>query len=480
VLRRRGRERLIHRLLLAADLVGLALAFFTSQLLFEPSTNMSDRVSPGWEALVFFLVLPLWVVTAYGSGLYSRDGRRPDHSTVDDFVGVFAVVTIGTWLFWALASSTHALSSNPPRMVAFWAMAIAFVATGRVAARSLARRGSLFVQNALIVGTGEVGQLIARKLLRHPEYKVRLMGFVDDRPRMRMRDVGQYRVLGRPDRLPEIVEAFQIDRVIIASSSDPNEQLLRIIHRLRASSVQIDLVPHLFEAVDPRVDLHTIEALPLVGLAPVRLSPLGRVAKRTIDLLIAGAVLVAAAPLFAYIAWRIKRDSPGPAFFRQTRLGLNMKAFTALKFRTMWTDIDDSCHRDYIRSSMTWRDTPTTQNGLYKLDRPGDVTPFGRYLRKTSLDELPQLINVLKGDMSLVGPRPCISYETENFAPHHFERFLVPPGITGLWQVTARAHASFGEALDMDVAYARGWSLGLDLRLICRTPLAVLRQAATA
>jgi lipopolysaccharide/colanic/teichoic acid biosynthesis glycosyltransferase len=119
-------------------------------------------------------------------------------------------------------------------------------------------------------------------------------------------------------------------------------------------------------------------------------------------------------------------------------------------------------------------------NGLYKLDRADAVTPFGRWLRKTSLDELPQLVNVLKGDMSLVGPRPCLEYETEHFAPHHFERFLVPAGITGLWQVTARAHSTFGEALDMDVAYARGWSLGLDIRLLLRTPFEVLRSGETA
>ena len=115
-------------------------------------------------------------------------------------------------------------------------------------------------------------------------------------------------------------------------------------------------------------------------------------------------------------------------------------------------------------------------NGTYKLERDSEITPFGRFLRKTSLDELPQLINVLRGEMSLVGPRPCIPYETEFFEPHHFDRFLVPQGITGLWQVTARAKSTFGEALEMDVAYVRGWSLGLDLRLLLRTPFALLRQ----
>jgi lipopolysaccharide/colanic/teichoic acid biosynthesis glycosyltransferase len=165
-------------------------------------------------------------------------------------------------------------------------------------------------------------------------------------------------------------------------------------------------------------------------------------------------------------------------FFRQTRLGLNMCEFTALKFRTMAFGADTSAHRDYIRRTMDPRVAPTT-NGLYKLEREDAITRVGRSLRRTSLDELPQLLNVLRGDMSLVGPRPCLPYETEHFQPHHYDRFLVPAGITGLWQVTARAHSTFGEALDMDVAYARGWTLGLDLRLLCKTPLQLLSRKAT-
>ena len=130
---------------------------------------------------------------------------------------------------------------------------------------------------------------------------------------------------------------------------------------------------------------------------------------------------------------------------------------------------DQAEHREYIKHTMRPEATMNA-NGTYKLARERDVTPFGRFLRKTSLDELPQLFNVLRGDMSLVGPRPCIEYETEFFMPHHFDRFLVPQGLTGLWQVTARANSTFGEALEMDVAYVRGWSLGLDLRLLFRTP----------
>ena len=154
-----------------------------------------------------------------------------------------------------------------------------------------------------------------------------------------------------------------------------------------------------------------------------------------------------------------------------------MEEFTTLKFRTMRVDTDDSAHREYIRQTMS-ADAAVGSNGLYKLDQDDRVTPFGRWLRKTSLDELPQLINVFRGDMSLVGPRPCIPYEVESFEPHHFERFLVPQGLTGLWQVTARARSTFGEALELDVAYARGWSLGLDLVLLCKTPFQLLRDSS--
>jgi lipopolysaccharide/colanic/teichoic acid biosynthesis glycosyltransferase len=154
---------------------------------------------------------------------------------------------------------------------------------------------------------------------------------------------------------------------------------------------------------------------------------------------------------------------------------MNRRPFTALKFRTMKVDTDDSEHREFIQNTMSANATLNT-NGTYKLQRENEVTCFGRFLRKTSLDELPQLINVLRGEMSLVGPRPCIPYETEFFQPHHFDRFLVPQGLTGFWQVAARANSTFGEALEMDVSYVRGWSFGLDLRLIMRTPFALLRQ----
>jgi lipopolysaccharide/colanic/teichoic acid biosynthesis glycosyltransferase len=153
---------------------------------------------------------------------------------------------------------------------------------------------------------------------------------------------------------------------------------------------------------------------------------------------------------------------------------MHMREFTVLKFRTMSANTDEAPHREYIEKLMNGEQAPE-DGGLYKLGRPNEITTVGRWLRKTSLDELPQLLNVLWGDMSLVGPRPCIPYETDHFEPQHFERFRVPAGLTGLWQVTGRAHTTFADALQLDVTYARSWTLGLDLRLLARTPFLMVR-----
>jgi exopolysaccharide biosynthesis polyprenyl glycosylphosphotransferase len=473
--RRRG--WLVRRMLLAADVVGLAIAFLVSQRLFEPAPT-ADRIHPIMEYAIFLGSLPVWVIAAHVAGLYNRDGERTDHSTADDLVGVFVVVTVGTWIASMGAWLTHLVSPNPPRMAMFWALAIALVVTARAIARTMARKSVVYLQNTIIVGAGDVGQLVARKILKHPEYGLNLVGFVDLHPKERREDLDHLTLLGRPEQLPSLVELLDVDRVIFAFSNDSHMEMVGSIRALNALNVQIDVVPRLFDIVGPNVAVHTVEGLPLVSLPPMRPAPLARMMKRSVDVSVALIALVVTSPMFLYIAWRIRRDSPGPVFFRQIRLGQNMHEFTTLKFRTMRIDTSEADHREHIKSMMSSR-VPAGTNGLYKLEREDAVTSFGVWLRRTSLDELPQLINVLRGEMSLVGPRPCIPYETENFETHHFERFLVPAGLTGLWQVTARARSSFGEALEMDVAYARGWSLGLDLRLLCRTPLAILRQGAT-
>jgi lipopolysaccharide/colanic/teichoic acid biosynthesis glycosyltransferase len=277
----------------------------------------------------------------------------------------------------------------------------------------------------------------------------------------------------------EFVTLFDIDRVIIAFSEATHEELLSMIRELRKLDVQIDIVPRLFEVLGPNAGIHAFEGLALVGLPPAELSPSSRFLKRVVDYVVAATMLILLAPVMGVITIAILVDSGRPILFRQRRLGREMRPFTVYKFRTMRANVDQEEHRRYIEKTLTHRATPNA-NGLYKLERPNEITRVGRFLRKTSLDELPQLFNVLAGDMSLVGPRPCLDYETSGFSEHHFERFMVPPGITGLWQVTARAHSTFGEALEMDVAYVRGWSLGLDMQLLFKTPFSLVRMRATA
>jgi lipopolysaccharide/colanic/teichoic acid biosynthesis glycosyltransferase len=257
--------------------------------------------------------------------------------------------------------------------------------------------------------------------------------------------------------------------VIVAFPDASTDELVALVRVLQELNLQVDVVPRLARLLGPGVDFHTIEGLALVGLTPSRLPRSSRLLKRAFDVVGSIAGLAVTAPLFVVLALGVKLSSPGPVLFRQTRIGLDQREFTMLKFRTMRCHADDGVHREYIRNSMDPRNA-TLENGLFKLERGDVITAFGRWLRRTSLDELPQLLNVLRGEMSLVGPRPCLAYEVEHFAPEHFERFRVPPGVTGLWQVTARSRATFGEALDLDVAYVRNWSLGLDLWLLCRTP----------
>jgi len=466
---------LVRRALLSADVLGLVFAYLLAKLVVSSGGNVGH---PWLEFAMLLGALPLWVVGAKLYGLYDRDEEHVDHSTIDELVGVFHLVTLGAWFFFIGTWLTGAAEPHIARLILFWAFAVLSVTLARGVARTTARRSPLYLQNTIIVGAGHIGQLAARKLLQHPEYGINLVGFVDAHPRPRRPELDHLALVGPPDRLSEIISLLDIERVIIAFSEATHEELLGTIRELRKLDVQIDVVPRLFEIVGPKAGIHAFEGLALVGLPPTHLSPSSRFLKRALDYVVAIAMLIVLAPFMIAIAIAIRLDSPGSVLFRQSRLGRDMRPFTVLKFRTMRIDTNQDEHREYIASTLTHHASPNA-NGLYKLDQTSSVTRVGRFLRKTSLDELPQLFNVLCGEMSLVGPRPCLDYETEGFAEHHFERFLVPPGLTGLWQVTARAKSTFGEALDMDVEYVRGWSFSLDLRLILKTPFSLVRMRAT-
>jgi lipopolysaccharide/colanic/teichoic acid biosynthesis glycosyltransferase len=269
-----------------------------------------------------------------------------------------------------------------------------------------------------------------------------------------------------------------VRRVVFTDAATCANDVVPVVRSLRRRGVHVDFVPRAFEIMDPGARVQSVEGVPVVGVAASPLSPGALAVKRAVDVVGATALLVLALPALAVAAVAIKLSSPGPVLFRQERLGHSRRPFVLLKLRTMTAETDAGVHRDYVERALRGEGEGGIVGGdaLFKVDQRDRVTPVGRRLRRFSLDELPQLVNVLRGEMSLVGPRPCLAYEAALFDEHQSERFLVAPGLTGWWQVSARAHASAREALEMDVAYVRSWSLALDLWLILRTPLAVIRQ----
>jgi lipopolysaccharide/colanic/teichoic acid biosynthesis glycosyltransferase len=207
------------------------------------------------------------------------------------------------------------------------------------------------------------------------------------------------------------------------------------------------------------------------------------VVKRAIDIALASALIILAAPLLLLLWCLVRSTSTGPALFRQERLGRDMRPFTMLKLRSMYTDNDDRTHRDYVTTMLSAEEAeeevPARNNALFKLTGDPRVTPLGAWLRRTSLDELPQLINVLRGDMSLVGPRPMLPWEAQLLAAPYRRRFTVKPGITGLWQVKGRSRLSMRTALELDVEYTRRHSVLLDLSILARTVPALFRGGAS-
>ena len=470
VVRRRG--WLVRRMLLAADVAGLVLALLLAEWLTTGRTRIGV-LDARTEILAFLATVPGWIVVAKLYGLYERDEERTDHSTADDFAGVFHMVTVCTWIFSVGAYLTGLAHPTAPKLVLFWAAAIGFVSLGRASTRAIARRNVTYLQNAVIVGAGEVGQLIARKFLNHPEYGINLVGFVDADPKDRRHDLEHLALLGGTERLPAIVRLFDVERVIIAFSNESHEEMLDIIRELKDLDVQIDIVPRLFELVGPGVGVHTVEGLPMIGLPPLRLSRSSRLLKRTTDVVLALFALVVLAPVFAMIAVLIKLDSRGPVFFRQVRMGRGDKTFRIFKFRSMTEDADErKAEVAHLNKHLRIGGDPR----MFKITRDPRVTGIGRRLRKASLDELPQLINVLAGDMSLVGPRPLILDEDRFVADWARRRLDLKPGITGLWQVIGRDDIPFAEMTRLDYLYVTSWSLFNDLKLIVRTFPTVMRS----
>jgi len=473
IVARPGHRRgwLVRRALALADVVGLSLAFLVAAAFFGNSEV--SRLGPDAELGLFLLTLPAWVVIAKLYGLYDGDEERADHSTIDEVVRVFHLVTVGAWLLQAGTWLTGLAEPDLVRLVAFWALAVGGIAFSRVTARSICRRRPTYIQNALIVGAGDVGQLVARKFLQHPEYGVNLAGFVDAEPLERRPGLEDLPLLGTPEDVADLVVDFDIERVVVAFSTESHEELLELIRSLRQFDVQIDIVPRLFEIVGPSAAVHGVEGLALLALPRVRLSRSSATLKRAMDIALASLGLLLLSPVLALIAWGVKATSPGPVLFRQVRMGAGDRPFRILKFRTM---IADAEARKGELEHLNIHALPGGDPRMFKVADDPRITRFGRFLRRYSLDELPQLLNVIRGEMSLVGPRPLILDEDRHVREWARERLSLKPGITGPWQVLGASGIPFEEMVKLDYLYVTTWSLWNDVRLLLRTVPFVMRE----
>ena len=463
---RRDRGWLMRRILLAADVVGFTTGVLLAYAFFWPDAGGSGTAG----ALLATAGSAAFVVGAKICGLYEFDAAGPAHSTLDEVVRILLLVTVELFFVAQIADLTD---DALPQLTVLWLLVIASVATLRAGARAVARRRHAYVQRAVIVGADDIGQVVARKILHHPEYGIELLGFVDNYPQERRESVREVPVLGGPNDLPDIVDSLCIDRVFVAFSGDSQQQMLELVRSLQDAPVHIDIVPRLFDVVGPRAEIRTLEGLPLVGLPLMRLSRSSVLLKRSFDLVIAGIGLVLLAPLFLIVTIAIKLDSRGPVVFRQTRIGAGSRPFTILKFRTMVENAEE------LKPQLAHLNKHALNGGdprMFKIASDPRCTRVGRLLRRYSIDELPQLVNVLKGQMTIVGPRPLIPEEHAHVRGWAERRLRLKPGVTGFWQVLGRDDIPFEEMIALDYVYVANWSLLGDMKLTLQTVPVMFRR----
>jgi exopolysaccharide biosynthesis polyprenyl glycosylphosphotransferase len=323
------------------------------------------------------------------------------------------------------------------------------------------------VARVVIVGAGEMGRTVMRTIVARPELGYQAVGFVDDNPQKGQTDIGRFKALGPLGNLSRLIEEEAVDEVIITLPWMYHRKIMGIVHECERRRVSAHIVPDLFQMSLSHVDLDDLGGVPLIGVREVGFERGALLVKRGMDFIGALVGLTLGAPLLGLIALAIRLDSPGPIFFRQTRMGASGRLFEILKFRSMHESAETELEQ-YLE--LNEADGP-----LFKIREDPRLTRMGRLLRRTSLDELPQLWNVWRGEMSLVGPRPPLPTEVSRYIEWHKKRLEVRPGMTGLSQVSGRSLLSFDEMVLLDIYYIENWSLWLDLKILLRTIPKVLR-----
>jgi len=416
------------------------------------------------------LAVASWVALLALSGTYAerRLGSGADEYRRVAVVGLVAVT---------LASFAMSLSDRPglERIVLVAApVATLLTLVGRNLHRRrlhTGRRRGLMSKQVVVVGRDVAVVDLVRRLRRDPTAGLRVIGACVPRPgeSLVLADEG-VPVLGGLDDALRVLEDARADAVLVASASETAGHYLRdLAWRLEGTNIEVLVGPGLIEVASNRLQVRPTTSVPLIQVQEPEFRGSRRMVKSLMDRTIAAVLLLVSAPVLISVALAVRLTSSGPAFYRHRRIGKRGREFDLLKFRSMVTDADAR-----IEALMVLNEGNEVQ---FKMRRDPRVTRVGALLRKYSIDELPQLVNVLKGDMSLVGPRPHVTREVEQYGPDMHRRLLVKPGITGLWQVSGRSDLTWDESVELDVRYVENWSLGLDLNILWRTARAVLASA---
>jgi exopolysaccharide biosynthesis polyprenyl glycosylphosphotransferase len=436
------RERLYRRSLGVADIAAAAVA-----LLLVVAIAGGDSLR-----LTSVLCLPVIVLASKIMGLYDRDELLLRKTTIDESPAIFQLATTYTLVFWLGEGVFIHGSLGKGQAVVMWLTIFAFTLAGRTLARVFAKQLAA-PERVLVIGD-ETSYLRLKRKLEDERVSATLVG--------RLSGDGRHAALVGAEFpvLQDVVSRLEVHRIVIASAVAEGDSTLEMIRAAKALGVRVSLLPRILEVVGSSVEYDNLQGMPVLGVRRFGLSRSSLFLKRSLDLAGASFALIVLGPLMAAIALAIKLDSPGPVFFRQTRVGRDGKQFRIFKFRSMCD------HADAMKGEL--HAVNEAGDGLFKIAADPRITRVGGLLRRTSLDELPQLFNVFHGEMSLVGPRPLILDEDEQIKGWDRRRLALTPGMTGHWQILG-ARVPLAEMVKIDYLYVAGWSLWADVKLMLRT-----------
>lgn len=461
--RRSRRDQLTRRLLALGDASSLVFAIGLAVVVAD------QRLDP-WPMIgLVALTLPAWILLFKIYKLYDRYTTRISHTGVDDIPWLVHSLLVGALAFWGLTKVVDVGQLTFREGAIFGIVALITILAMRSVMSRLARR-TFGNESLLMAGSGPNMHTLLGKINQHPEYGLTPIAMLDGlhaspREEGEPEMTGGLRSFGAAVKFERLCQEIRPERVIIDRVEFRAEGVIAMIDTCRRLSIKVSILPDAVESLGPSVEVDAVQGVTLLGVNPPMLGATSRGIKRAFDLFIAASVLLISAPVMLLMAIAIRLDTRGPVLFKQARVGRGGKQFLLFKFRTMSTDAE--ARQDELMKQS--RDP----NWLDLAEDPR-VTGVGRFLRRTSLDELPQLINVLRGEMSLVGPRPLPEAEDAMVNGYARGRLDLTPGVTGLWQVLGRTVIPFDEMVKLDYVYVTNWSLWLDLRLLLQTLPAVL------